>query len=67
MSYDNLPSVIGIGLLPKVGTDDNKPLPSLRPHETHYACDKRLKKYGGETVGCCCTGHECKPEGGDAS
>jgi len=38
----------------------NTPLKRLRPHTTHYACDERLAEYGGKTVGCCCTGHECK-------
>ena len=35
----------------------------LVPHTTHYACDEQLKKYGGKTVGCCCTGHKCKDRG----
>ena len=29
-------------------------------HETHFACDERLAKYGGKTVGCCCVNHKCK-------
>ena len=31
-------------------------------HTTHYACQERIQIYGGKTVGCCCTGHECKKE-----
>lgn len=29
---------------------------------THNACEKRLAKFGGKTIGCCCNGHECQPE-----
>lgn len=29
-------------------------------HTTHYACAEQMAKYGGKTIGCCCTGHECK-------
>ena len=29
-------------------------------HETHFACDERMAKYGDKTVGCCCVGHSCK-------
>lgn len=32
----------------------------MKPHTTHYACDAVLKKYGGKSIGCCCTGHACK-------
>jgi hypothetical protein len=39
---------------------DNKLDPNVRPHTTHFACDERLAKYGGKTVGCCCTGHVCQ-------
>lgn len=31
-----------------------------KKHTTHYACKERMDLYGGETIGCCCTGHECK-------
>lgn len=34
--------------------------PNVRPHTTHHACDERLAKYGGKTIGCCCTGHFCQ-------
>lgn len=34
--------------------------PNVRPHTTHSACAERLAKYGGKTVGCCCTGHQCQ-------
>lgn len=30
-------------------------------HETHFACQEVLNKYGDKSIGCCCTGHECKP------
>lgn len=39
--------------------NDNKPLPYVRTHMTHYACDERIAKYGANTVGCCCCGHNC--------
>lgn len=29
-------------------------------HTTHYACRERMELFGGQTIGCCCTGHECK-------
>jgi hypothetical protein len=32
----------------------------MRAHTTHYACDAVLKKYGGKSIGCCCTGHKCR-------
>ena len=39
--------------------NNNKPLANVRGHTTHFACQERLDKYGGKTVGCCCTGHDC--------
>lgn len=39
---------------------ENKLDPNVRPHTTHFACDERIAKYGGKTVGCCCTGHVCQ-------
>ena len=39
--------------------NNNKPLENVKYHTTHYACDERLKKYGGQCVGCCCVGHNC--------
>lgn len=41
-------------------TKQQKVKKGVRPHMTHFACDEMLKKYGGKTIGCCCTGHECK-------
>lgn len=32
----------------------------MKNHTTHYACQEQLDKYGGKTIGCCCTGHKCK-------
>lgn len=32
-----------------------------KQHTTHHACQEMLDKYGGKTIGCCCTGHSCKP------
>lgn len=37
----------------------NKLKPGTRPHTTHSACELMLSIYGGQTVGCCCTGHDC--------
>lgn len=37
----------------------NKAMPNLRPHTTHSACALRLSVFGGKTIGCCCTGHDC--------
>lgn len=31
-----------------------------KSHTTHHACDERIKQFGGKTLGCCCTGHECE-------
>lgn len=37
---------------------------NVRPHTTHFACGERLQEYGSQTVGCCCTGHECQTDAG---
>ena len=34
----------------------------MKPHTTHHVCPEQLAKYGGQTVGCCCSGHNCKPD-----
>lgn len=34
--------------------------PGTRPHTTHFACAERMQEYGGNCVGCCCTGHACQ-------
>ncbi len=39
--------------------NNNKALPYVRAHTTHYACDERIAIYGSKTVGCCCVGHNC--------
>lgn len=40
----------------------NKVKRGVRPHTTHSACDLRLSVFGGKTIGCCCTGHDCSQE-----
>ncbi len=34
---------------------------SIREHTTHHACKEVMDRDGGKAVGCCCTGHNCKP------
>ena len=31
-----------------------------KAHTTHHVCQEVLDKYGGKSMGCCCTGHKCK-------
>lgn len=38
----------------------NKLARGVKYHTTHFACDERIALYGGQTVGCCCTGHKCE-------
>lgn len=40
----------------------DKSLASRPGHMTHHACTKILKRYGGQAVGCCCTGHKCSTQ-----
>lgn len=40
----------------------NKVGRNVRPHTTHSACDMRLAIFGGQTIGCCCTGHDCSAD-----
>ena len=41
----------------------NKANPKIPPHgEGHNACDQRLAKFGGKTIGCCCVGHDCQAQ-----
>lgn len=29
-------------------------------HITHHACNEIIERFGGQSYGCCCTGHVCE-------
>lgn len=43
---------------------ENVPIPRndkrWHKHTTHFACKERMDVFGAQTIGCCCTGHQCK-------